>query len=477
MFLNDILNSFLTEISLILIICINMVLSLFIKKGLYKFIKYFSICSIILSSFFIGINQVEPPYYAFNGNLISNSFVMFFKILILASGIMIFFLSRNFTNRIRNKFFEYYNTLIFGILSGLIIVSSNNFILLYLGVQMLSLTICLISSFVRGIEIKKNILNYLIKNIIFDGLFLFGILYLYLLTSSFNFNEIYNYINYSGKYDLFLMICFIHIITFLSIIGKVIILSGNFYKNNSYSNCAFITTFIPICYLNILIKFSLIMKNTYSYIVDIFISILIISLITYGIYKVIKSTNIKEFFGYNALVNISFMLLGLLSSLNVYGVSSILYYIIVYVITNIGLFSGLIFFNGSKHMHNVKDYEGIIYLRPYYTYALTICLLSFASIPLTGGFISKLYLFSSLVRGNYLYITLLVIVSILNLGCVLYSLNLVKSFFMRKPPLKNICNRAIAPKVLLYLSAFIIFMLFFYSNTLIQFCQVIAYEI
>lgn len=476
MFLTDIINSFSTEILLMLIIFINMVLSLFITKNLHKFIKYFSLSSIIIASLFISFNQVDPPYYAFSGNIISNSFSMFFKILVIASGIMIAFLSRNFINRIRNKVFEYYNMLILGILSGLIIIAANNFILLFIGLQMLTLTLCLISSFVRGVEIKESILNFIIKNFVFDGLFLFGVMYLYLITSSFNFNEIYNYINQNIN-NIGSTISYINIIITLSIIGKILTINGNFYKNNSYSNCAFITTFIPICYLNILIKISLIMKTSYSYIVDIFLSLSSLCIISYGIYKVIKSKNVKEFFGYNALVNIGFMLTGLLSALNVYGISSILYYLIVYILTNVGLFAGLIFFNGSKNMNNLVDYEGIIYIRPYYTYALTICLLSFASIPLSGGFISKLYLFSSLVRGNYLYITLLGFMFLLNLCCIFYSLNLIKSFFLRKPPLKNICNRAQAPKVLLYLCSFLIFMLFFYSNTLIQLCQVIAYEI
>lgn len=475
MFFKDVISAFSTEILLILSIFINMFFSLFITKKHHKFIKYFSISSIIISSLFIGYNQVDPTYYAFNGNIISNSFSMFFKILILLSGVMLAFLSRNFINSIRNKIFEYYNMIILGILSALIIIGANNFILLFIGLQMLNLTISLMSSFVRGIKIKKSILNYILKNIIFDGLFLFGILYLYLITSSFNFNEIYNYINQNIN-NIDPIINYINIIISLSIIGKILSINGNFYKNNSYSNCAFITTFIPICYLNVLTKLSLILKTQYSYIFDIFLSLLSLSIISYGIYKVIKSNNVKEFFGYNSLVNMGFMLTGLLSALNAYGISSILYYLIVYIITNIGLFAGLIFFNGSKNMHNLVDYEGIIYLRPYYTYALTICLLSFASIPLSGGFISKLYLFSSLVRGNYLYISLLAFMFLLNLCCIFYSLNLIKSFFMRKPPLKNICNRAFAPKVLLYLCAFLIFMLFFYSNTLIQLCQVIAYE-
>ncbi len=475
MFLSDIFSSFSTEILLMLIIFINMILSLFITKNLHKFIKYFSICSIIIASLFISFNQVEPPYYAFNGNIISNSFALFFKILVLASGIMIAFLSRNFINRIRNKVFEYYNMLILGILSGLIIIGANNFILLFIGLQMLTLTLCLISSFVRGVEIKESIVNFIIKNFVFDGLFLFGVMYLYLITSSFNFNEIYNYINQNIS-NIGSTISYINIIITLSIIGKILIINGNVYRNNSYANCAFITTFIPVCYLNVLIKLSLIMKTSYSYIVDIFLSLSSLYIISYGIYKVIKSKNVKEFFGFNTLVNIGFMITGLLSALNVYGISSILYYLIVYIITNVGIFAGLIFFNSSKNMNNLVDYEGIIYIRPYYTYALTICLLSFASIPLSGGFISKLYLFSSLVRGNYLYITLLAFIFLLNLCCIFYSLNFIKSFFMRKPPLKNICNRAQAPKVLLYLCSFLIFMLFFYSNTLIQLCQVIAYE-
>ena len=475
MFFKDVLSSFSTEILLMFIIFINMVLSLFVKKNLHKFMKYFSIFSIIIATLFISSNQVDPPYYAFNGNIISNSFSMFFKILALGAGIMIAFLSRNFINRIRNKVFEYYNILILGILSALIIIGSNNFILLFVGLQMLSLAISLMSTFVRDIEIKESILSFILKNIVFDGLFLLGILYLYLITSSFNFNEIYNYINQNAS-SLGSTISCINIVITLSILGKMLALNSNFYKNNSYSNCAFVTTFTPICYLNILIKLSLIMKTSYSYIFDIFLSISSIIIISYGISKVIKSKNVKEFFGYNTLVNIGFMLLGLLSALSAYGISTILYYLIVYTLTNIGLFSGLIFFNGSKNMHNLSDYEGLIYIRPYYTYALTICLLSFASLPLSGGFISKLYLFSSLVRGNYFYIALLAIMFLLNLCCIFYPLNLIKSFFMRKPPAKNICNRAVAPKVLLYLSAFLIFMLFFYSNTLIQLCQVIAYE-
>lgn len=118
--------------------------------------------------------------------------------------------------------------------------------------------------------------------------------------------------------------------------------------------------------------------------------------IAYGTFGAIRQTNIKRLYGYSSIAHSGFMLLGL-SVLSVYGLSTVLFYLFAYVFMNMGIWTASVTFNTSCQSDEIADYKGLLYNRPYYAIAFTICLVSLSGLPPTSGFLAKLYLFSAVI--------------------------------------------------------------------------------
>lgn len=473
----DIKNSFLQELVLIIFIVLNIILSMFFSKRFYKLSKWIAIVAVtlaILASIFI---QLSPNYYAFNNAFISNIYTVFFKSLILISVFFVILLSRNMIKQKRNKAFEYFTLILSATLGAMCMVSSNDFLSAFVSLETLGIASYLLASFYKNYKAKEAGLKYLIMGSVSSAVFLFGVSYIYGATGTLNFSAINDYFLQQNPTLIFTLACFFIAVGLMFKLGCVPFANWvpDVYEGVSYPVAAFLSL-VPKLAGFALISRLLVFVFVFSPIVKMILALLAVISVVYGTLGAIKQTNIKRLYGYSSICHSGYMLLGL-SVLSVYGLSTVLFYLFCYVFMNIGIWTASITFNTSCPSDKIADYKGILYNRPYYSIAFTVCLLALSGLPPTSGFLAKLYLFSAVARSGMIYIPALFVALIFTVAGLFFYFNLIKVIFEKSNNTPNIDTNLISSKLILYACSIFTVLLCIFAEKIVQLCQLTAYYI
>lgn len=473
--LQDIQNAFLPELVLIIFILINVILAMFIRKHSYKIAQLTTIIALLLSGLSMFFIQIEPNYYAFNNVFVSNTFTTALKIMILVSAILILIASHNFIREKRQKSFEFFAIFLAGILGAISLISSNEFISAFISIELLGISCYFLSGFRKNHKSKEASLKYLITGASSSAFFLFGVSYIYGLTGQTNFSMINDiYTNYYPN----LLFVFANVLIICSLMFKLGCIPFNnwiidIYEGSTYGVCAYLSLIPKIAAIGFITKLFVLIFS-FSPILQIFTAIIALISIVYASIGAIKQTNIKKIYAYSSIIHSGFLLIAM-SILNVYSISTVLFYLITYIFMNLGVWIASIIFTTEYITDDISDYKGLFYKRPYFSIALTTCLLSLAGLPITGGFVAKIYLFSSFLRADLTYTIILFLTLIATVVCVFVYFKIIKELFSSSKNNFELINKKIMPKTILYLCAFMTIFLGVYPNEFIKLAQIIAY--
>jgi NADH-quinone oxidoreductase subunit N len=169
------------------------------------------------------------------------------------------------------------------------------------------------------------------------------------------------------------------------------------------------------------------------------IAVIAVATMILGNTAALAQNNLKRLFAYSSIAHVGYILVALIAG-SEYGVASILFYLLIYVVTNLGIFSFLIYFSKKeKECESMGDLAGLGYGHPIMAVSMGIFLFSLAGIPPTGGFMGKLFLFIAAVEGGYVG---LVVVAVIASGVsVYYYLRVMMALFEKgKGKAKEIKN-------------------------------------
>lgn len=473
----DIKSAFLQELSLVIFIVANIILSLFFSKRFYKLSKWFALLAITItmcSSIFI---QLSPNYYAFNNAFLSNVFTVFMKSLILITVFFVILLSRNLIKQKRDKAFEYFTLMMCATLGAMCLVSSNDFISAFVSLETLGVASYFLASFSKNYQAKEAGLKYLITGSVASAFFLFGISYLYGISGTLNFSDINNLYLQQNPTILFTLACIFILIGTMFKVGCVPFANWvpDIYQGASYPVGAFLSLVPKIAGFALVARLFVFIFS-FSPILKIIMAVFAVLSIAYGTYGAIKQTNIKRLYGYSSIAQAGYLLLGL-SVLSVYGLSTVLFYLFCYVFMNVGVWAAAIIFNTSYKSDELVDYKGLLYSRPFYSIAFTTCLISLAGLPPTSGFLAKLYLFSAVARAGIAFLPFFIIALLFTVAGVFFYFNVVRAVFERATNPVNIDTSLISSKLILYACTIVTVLLCMFPDKVIQLSQLVAYYI
>src|SRR3989442_250268 len=160
-------------------------------------------------------------------------------------------------------------------------------------------------------------------------------------------------------------------------------------------------------------------------------------------------TNVKRMMAYSSIAQVGYILVAFAASIsgqNSDGSSAVLFFILVYVLTNLGAFAGIIALANATGGEKIEDFRGLAKRAPLLSAGTALCLLSLAGIPPMAGFISKVFIFTAawgqsqslLAQGNSLlsgWLVALVVIGLLNsvISMVYYG-RIVKAMYFDAPP-------------------------------------------
>ena len=457
------LNIILPEVFLTLSIFSILMIGVFIKKSFNLIFNLTSL--IILLTIAIILNGSNDVEKVFSESFIRDAYSNFFKILILISSLFVLNASKNFIIDNDLAKFEYPIIVLLSILGMFFMVSSNDIILFYLGLELQSLSLYILASIDRdNLKSSESGIKYFILSALSSGLLLYGCSLLYGFTGSTNFDLIRDLLTKENTGAVFAMVFILVGLAFKVSAVPFHMWTPDVYEGAPTSITSYFAVVPKVAGLAVLIKFMFIpFSNILAEWQTIIIFISIASMIL-GAVAAIGQKNIKRLLAYSSIGHVGYALAGVATGV-VSGYESSIVYISIYVIMNIGAFSCLYLLKkNNEYKENISDLSGISKKHPILAISFLIILFSLAGIPPLGGFFAKFYVFMSVVE-NEMY--MLAIIGLLTtVISAFYYLRIIKTIYFDEltKPFDQIKNFNIY--ITVFLSCTILATFFLYPSSL-----------
>ncbi len=364
----------------------------------------FLIILMIVASYFV---VTAPDATAFGGAFIVDGFSRFAKILVLGSAALCVVMAQRFFEAEKQLRFELPVLITLSTIGMLLMVSSANFISLYLGMELQSLALYVLAAFNRdSVRSTEAGLKYFVLGALSSGMLLYGISLIYGFTGTTEFVGIAAVVKASGV-GIGLIFGLVFLIAGLAFKLSAVpfhMWAPDVYEGAPTPVTAFFTSAAKVAALALMIRAILIpfpgALHQWQQII-IVVSVLSMGL---GAFAGIGQNNIKRLMAYSSIGHMGFALLGLAAGTEL-GVQSMLLYLAFYAVTNIGVFVCIqAMRRGGEAVENISDLAGLARTNPRMAFALGASMLSLAGLPPLAGIVAKFYVFLAAVEAH-LYIT------------------------------------------------------------------------
>ena len=391
------LNILLPEIFLTLSIFSILMIGVFIKES---FNLIFNLSSaIILFTIAIILNSSNETEKIFLDSFTRDSFSNFFKILILIASLFVLNTSKVFITDNKIGKFEYPIIILLSILGMFFMVSSNDIILFYLGLELQSLSLYILASIDRdNLRSSESGIKYFVLSALSSGLLLYGCSLLYGFTGSTNFDLIADQLIKDNTGAVFAMVFVLVGLAFKVSAVPFHMWTPDVYEGAPTSITSYFAVVPKVAGLAVLIKFMFIpFSNILSEWQLIIIFISIASMIL-GAVAAIVQKNIKRLLAYSSIGHVGYALAGVATGV-ISGYESSIIYISIYVVMNIGAFSCLYLLKkDGEYRENISDLSGLSKKQPLLAISFLVILFSLAGIPPLAGFFAKFYVFTAVIE-------------------------------------------------------------------------------
>ena len=420
------LNIMMPEIFLSLSVFSILMIGVFIKNSFNLIFNLTSLIIIVTVS--IILTRPSNEEKIFLDSFTRDAFSNYFKILILLSSLFVLNSSKNFI--IDNKLdkFEYPIIILLSILGMFFMVSSNDLILFYLGLELQSLSLYILASIDRdNLRSTESGIKYFVLSALSSGLLLYGCSLLYGFTGSTNFEVIASQLNKENEGAVFAMVFILVGLAFKVSAVPFHMWTPDVYEGAPTSITSYFAVVPKVAGLALLIKFMFLpFSNILLEWQTIVIFISIASMILGAVAAMIQK-NFKRLLAYSSIGHIGYALAGVATGA-IPGYQSAIVYISIYVIMNIGAFSCLYLLkNDGQYKENISDLSGISKKNPLLAISLLIILFSLAGVPPLGGFFAKFYVFVAVLEKE-MY-TLAIIGLLTTVMSAFYYLKIIKTIY------------------------------------------------
>lgn len=385
----------------------------------------------------------------FGGMLALDPMAKFFKVLVLATALVMCLFadkSKDLDRAPRAEFYAFFLTLTLGLN---VMIGANDLLVMYLAIEMASIVSYILTGFLhKNARSDEAGLKYVFYGGLASGVMIFGMSLLYGLTGSLNLIEIREALTGTALNPEGWAVLYVTFIMILTGLGyKMAIAPFHMWSPDVYEGAPLpITAFLSVASkaagFAITLRFFLVgfvTMNPEGWVAlkqldwQAMVSALAMITMTIGNLAALRQTNIKRFLAYSSVAHAGYMLMGLAVQ-STQGIEAIMFYFGIYLVMNLGAFLVAIYVANEFNTENMEDYKGMAYRNGFgflIAFCLSIFLLSLAGIPPFAGFIGKWYVFGAVVKaGLYPLAVVGVINSVISL---FYYVRLMKFMFFAEP--------------------------------------------
>jgi len=455
----------LPELFLSLAIMFLLMLGVFIKKS-FKLVNLLTILSLVFAIALI-LNQPNEIVKIFNESYIIDRLSIFMKTLTLLFCFFVLLSSKDYIKSNNIDKIEYPIIILSSTLGMILMISSYDLIIFYLGLELQSLCLYILASFKRDDERSTEAgLKYFVLSALASGLLLYGCSLIYGFTGSTNFEIISANLDEANTGAVFGIVFIIVGLAFKISAVPFHMWTPDVYEGSPTSVTSFFALVPKIAALTVFIRFMYVpFINVISHWQTIIIFLSIASMIL-GAVAAIGQSNIKRLMAYSSIGHMGYALAGLAPGTNA-GIHSTIIYLTIYLVMNLGVF-GCIFMMMRENIfyENIKDLSGLSKNHTMLALSFLIILFSLAGIPPLAGFFAKFHVFMAVIEMK-MY-TLAIIGLVTTVVSAFYYLRVIKIIYFDKPKKPFEANYDWGLKISLILSSTLILIYFIYPSILVD---------
>ena len=455
----------LPELFLSAAIMFLLMLGVFIKKS-FKLVNLLTILSLIFAIALV-LNQPNEIVKIFNESYIIDRLSIFMKVLTLLFCFFVLLSSKDYIKSNNIDKIEYPIIILASTLGMILMISSYDLIIFYLGLELQSLCLYILASFKRDDERSTEAgLKYFVLSALASGLLLYGCSLIYGFTGSTNFEIISANLDEANTGAVFGIVFIIVGLAFKVSAVPFHMWTPDVYEGSPTSVTSFFALIPKIAALTVFIRFMYVpFINVISQWQTIIIFLSIASMIL-GAVAAIGQSNIKRLMAYSSIGHMGYALAGIAAGTNA-GIQSTIIYLTIYLVMNLGAF-GCIFMMRRENIfyENINDLSGLSKNHPMLALSFLIILFSLAGIPPLAGFFAKFYVFMAVIEVK-MY-TLAIIGLLTTVVSAFYYLRIIKVIYFDKPkkPFEESYDWGL--KISLILSSILILIYFIYPSILVD---------
>ncbi|MBC8210987.1 MAG: NADH-quinone oxidoreductase subunit NuoN [Gammaproteobacteria bacterium] len=454
--------------------CLVLVVDLFLPQEKRGFTLLLSLLTLILVA--VATLSVAPAISVstFGGSFILDKMAVVLKLSVYLVTFLVFVYSRDYLKDLNIYKGEYYVLGLFAVLGMMIMISAHSFLLIYLGLELLSLSLYAMIAFNRdSARSSEAAMKYFVLGALASGLLLYGISMFYGVTGTLNITELATVIKQqSAENPVMMAFALTFIVVGLSFkLGAVPfhMWLPDVYQGSPTSVTLFIGTAPKIAGFAMAIR--LLVDGMSDLQVDWSQMLMVLSIASMALGNIvaIAQTNFKRMLAYSTISHVGFILLGLLAG-NELGFSSAMFYTVTYAITSSVAFAVIMLLNRDGfEAGEIADLKGLNDSNPWYAAMLAISMFSMAGVPPTVGFYAKLTIINSIVQVDLVWLAILaVLFSVIGL---FYYLRVIKVMYFDKPEQQVITiKQALDVKILLSANSLSLLLLGLFPSLLMAWC-------
>ncbi len=449
-------------------IFISVSIMLFLLVGVFKknsgslIYNLSNISLVILLALIINLSSLDT-IYLFNESYLIDNLSNYMKMILVGSGIFVMLTGSKYIQVINLNKIEYPILILSSILGMMIMISSNDLIVFYMGLELQSLALYVLASFNRdNLLSTESGLKYFVLSALSSGLLLYGCSLTYGFSESTNFDQIlinsteFNYGTTFGIVFILVGLAFkISAVPFHMWAPDV-------YQGSPTSVTLFFAILPKIAALSVFIKFLYTpfanMNDQWQTII-VFISI---ASMIFGAVAAIGQKNLKRLIAYSSISHMGYALAGLATVSN-QGIQSSITYISIYLVMNLAFFSCLFMLKrNDNYFDNIEDLSGLSKKHPILSFSLLIVLFSLAGIPPLAGFFAKFYVFLAVIEQSMYFLAIVGLLA--TVVAAFYYLRIIKIIYFDPEKEEYETSHNLGLKITLAISTIFILAYFIYPS-------------
>ncbi len=424
------------EIGLLLVFLLVFIYDTFMPERSQRYMPVFSVVMMALYTIYCfccpaGVGE------AFGGMFESNSATWVMKNILNVGVVLVLLQAVKWTNSdfVSVRRGEFYELTLLTLLGMFLMISARHFLLFVIGLETASLPIAALAAFEkRYYESHEAAAKYIFTAIFSSAIFLLGISFVYGMSGSLYFKDIATSV--LGNHSALLIAALAFVIAGVGF--KLSLVPFHQWTADVYQGApTAVTSYLSVIskgaaafsFLVILVQ---VFGSAYGQVWEWMLYAIIVLTITIGNLFAIRQRNLKRFLAFSSISQAGYIMLGIIA-VNVMGMSSMIYYVLVYIFSNLAAFGVIAAIERQTGKVTMDDYNGLFKTNPWLAFTMMLAMFSLGGIPPFAGFFSKFFIFVGACHQGSVAIYVLVLIALVNtIISLYYYLLVVKAMFLRQ---------------------------------------------